>query len=348
MAIRPTDSSISYLHILIFSLVCVTKYTDGDFNRTTLTFGCSLPWDKGWPVGGEIASAVIIAIEEIHRRQLLPGYEIEWIWRDSYCEPRHGMAMAVDMWTSVDLDAIIGDGCSVVCQPVSLLAASWNIPAISWGCISNALSNKANYPTFTRTDGPVSMLGPVYDKLADTFGWQTVGIMTSDDVIWQLAGESVKTELETHGKTVVFRIIASTVQGETLVESRMRDLQETMASLKDLVRVLFIFSYIPDLKNMLVVARNENMLNGKYVFVTHENHNFLINEYPYQTREQTFMTDGLIGVTLKGQSGQEFEDFLQRVIDEFQGSRFDGVPHVPADASIENINSYAGTKPNSH
>ncbi len=124
-------------------------------DNKTLTLGCAIPWTQGWLIGGQISSAVSIAIEEIHRRQLLPGYEIEWIWRDSYCEPRRGMAMVIDMWVSVDhLDGIIGGMCSVVCQPVSLLAAAWNIPVVSPTCSSPTLSDKSTYPTFSRVDGP--------------------------------------------------------------------------------------------------------------------------------------------------------------------------------------------------
>ena len=61
-----------------------------------------------------------------------------------------GFHAAVDAWQSMGgLDAVIGAGCSVVCQPVSLLAAAWNIPIVSYSCSSSSLSNKRTYPTFT-------------------------------------------------------------------------------------------------------------------------------------------------------------------------------------------------------
>ncbi len=107
----------------------------------TLTMALSIPWIQGWPVGIRSGSAIIVDIEEVERRQLLPGYHIDWIWRDSQCDPTIGIPMIVDMWMSVkDLDVIIGDGCSVVCQPASLLAAAWGIPIISWGCLIKQLT----------------------------------------------------------------------------------------------------------------------------------------------------------------------------------------------------------------
>ncbi len=71
------------------------------------------------------------------------------------------MQIAVEMWdsTSGSLDAIIGGGCSVVCEPLSLLAASWNVATVSYGCESNYLSDKSVYPTFTRTVGPATGRG---------------------------------------------------------------------------------------------------------------------------------------------------------------------------------------------
>ena len=76
------------------------------------------------------------------------------------------------MWSEVDdLDAFIGDGCSVVCQPVSLLAAAWRIPVVSFGCTSDSLSDKITYPTFTRVEGTWSILAPVIKDLSGKFGW---------------------------------------------------------------------------------------------------------------------------------------------------------------------------------
>ena len=70
-------------------------------------------------MGPLIGSAFLVGLEEVKRRRLLPGYEIEWVLRDSWCRPRRGMQMVIEIWDEVDdLDAIIGPGCSVVCEPV--------------------------------------------------------------------------------------------------------------------------------------------------------------------------------------------------------------------------------------
>ena len=63
-----------------------------------------------------------------------------------------GFKAAVDAWSEIaDLDGLVVFTCSIVCQPVALLAAAWNIPIVSYLCSSSLLSDKEVYPTFTRT-----------------------------------------------------------------------------------------------------------------------------------------------------------------------------------------------------
>ena len=56
----------------------------------------------------------------------------------------------------------IGGGCSVVCEPVALISAEFNLPHVSWGCTSEALSNKYNYPTFARSVGHVEQTSKLF------------------------------------------------------------------------------------------------------------------------------------------------------------------------------------------
>ena len=71
----------------------------------------------------------------------------------SFCShSKPGFKAAVDAWSEIaDLDGLVGFACSIVCQPVALLAAAWNIPMVSFLCSSSLLSDKEVYPTFTRT-----------------------------------------------------------------------------------------------------------------------------------------------------------------------------------------------------
>ena len=83
-----------------------------------------------------------------------------------------GFKAAVEAWSEfADLDGLVGFGCSIVCQSVGLLAASWNIPIVSFFCASGPLADKDTYPTFTRTCPNMGALLPgAYAATIDAFG----------------------------------------------------------------------------------------------------------------------------------------------------------------------------------
>ena len=89
-----------------------------------------------------------------------------------------------------------------VCQPISLLAAAWGIPVVSWGCASPLLSDKTTYPTFSRVSGPWTALGPMFDSIADIFNWTRVGIITTNEDVMRMLAEATKVEMEGKGKQV--------------------------------------------------------------------------------------------------------------------------------------------------
>ena len=101
-----------------------------------------------------------------------------WIPGKSFFCMFPGVKMAVEAWmTSHDLDGIIGATCSVVCQPVALIAAAWNIPMVSNLCTSGYLSNRNIYPTFTRSVGTQIQNSFTLDALMDAFGYIVVVIV---------------------------------------------------------------------------------------------------------------------------------------------------------------------------
>lgn len=71
------------LVIVLAGVVC-----KGEPTNRTLTLGYLLSWSHEWPAGPYIGSAIVVAIQEVHRRQLLPGYEINWILKDTWCQVR--------------------------------------------------------------------------------------------------------------------------------------------------------------------------------------------------------------------------------------------------------------------
>ncbi len=315
----------------------------GQAANNTFTLAYTLSWNQEWLVGRQIGSAIILGIEEVYRRNILPGYQIEWTWRDSYCQPNQGTKMIVDMWNSMeDLDAIIGDGCSVVCQPAALLAAAWGIPIISWGCTSASLSDKVAYPTFTRVHGTWLNLGPVFYHMSALFEWDTVAIITVPEDIWKLTAEAIRNEMEHNGKTVHYRVIQTTVRGDVLDMDSLEALRETIDDLKTKVHIFFILTYPSDIRNVLLVSMEQGLLNGEYAFVTIETLIALQAERIYRPHIGRSLYNGLLGIVVPTPSGPKYEYFQRRVIQAFDDPHFENEPHLTLNNSIQDVHPYAG------
>ncbi len=327
--------------MVYFSFLGVVSFEEED--NHTLTLGLSIPWEQGWLLGGQIGTAFVLGLKEVEQRQILPGYVIKWIWRDSYCEPRRGMSMVIDMWASVDLDGIIGDGCSSVCQPQALLAAAWNIPVVASPCANPVLANKATYPTFSRSGLNFADMDIVYNGFADMMGWEHICVLTTTDEVWKLTAEAARHALERNGKYVIFHVVETTVRGDQNDINSINALQDLFKTLKSKVKIIFVFSYLPDLENILMTAIEANMFNGEYNIVCgYQWHVDFTLRYPYKSEKERLALEGLIGIAVKSPSGQEYDNFRQQVIDEFQTGVFGDMPHIGPSEHIDSVNVYAG------
>lgn len=158
-----------------------------DENVKEVKIGVLVPMTGYWPIGKTSASAITIAVDKINRDPtLLLGYNMTFLWNDSMCLAAEGLNQAVEFRIS-GVDAIIGDGCDIICEPAAILAASWNLPMISWGCESSKLSEKSIYSTFARTVGSFSKMGGLFMSVLGYFKWKSIGIIASTESIWQLA-----------------------------------------------------------------------------------------------------------------------------------------------------------------
>lgn len=237
-----------------------------------------------------------------------------------------------------------GPGCSVTCQPVSLLAASWGIPIISYSCTSAALSDKSIYPTFTRSEGTWLSRAPVFDKIADTFGWKRIAFITTPEELYTLVARATMTEMTKHGKEVNLNIIRSTMKGTQIDTESMQALREVMISLKTRFHIFIIMTYTDDLRNILITALDEGMLNGRYVFMTNEFSILTGVKQNYRPEVDPIIYNGLMAVGVKRPSGKAYDIFRQAVIDRLQDPVFDGLSRLPPDANLDEVDIYAGKK----
>ena len=313
--------------------------------NNSLKLAYLIPWSRGWKMGPYIGSAFLLGIESVKERQLLPGYEIEWTWSDTQCEPLRGIKMAVETWNKMNgLDGIIGDGCSIICESVSLLASAWGIPMISWGCASPILSDKKMHPTLTRTLGPWSNLAPMFNTIADQFGWNRVGVICDHTDLTRITAEATKKEMESAGKTVFFYIIEQTMNGKVINPVAYKKQKQIVRSMKNLVRVLFIITYAYDARNILISAYDEGMLTEGYAYICMDIA-FLKEPNPtftFRPELGKFLFDGVIIGTPFKPAGKEWDEFARQVIDSFDHPAFEDVEHLPPTAQTSEVESFGG------
>ena len=211
----------------------------GNDTNATVKLAVVIPWTQEWEIGPYMGAAIVLGVESVENRQLLPAtWRLTWDWRDTYCKPRRGLAMAVDLWTHFDTrpSAFIGGGCSVVCEPLALLTAAWNLPCVSFGCTSETLSNKYDYPTFTRSVGTWISLAPMFVKFVEAFGWTRVAIVTTTAPVYQLTANAIKLELERYGHTVFYHTFQMVVDGDTVNSKKLLKQKEIIQDVKSKAR----------------------------------------------------------------------------------------------------------------
>ncbi|XP_078693880.1 atrial natriuretic peptide receptor 2-like isoform X3 [Branchiostoma floridae x Branchiostoma belcheri] len=260
-------------------------------SKKNLTVAVLLPWTGTWPIGQRMGPAAAVAIDDINNNAaLLPDHHLDFVWKDTGCSAREGMDVTMELYEELgeNLRVIIGPGCDAVCGPIGVLAASWNVPIVSWGCASSHLSNKDEYPTFVRTVGPFTKTGGLFVSLLKHFGWTRAAILASTQQVWQTTSHAIKLALEDAGIAVAF--FQSFDPGYVQMTERERAMHhDALETAKQKARILIFCADGGDVREMLLMAADLGIVNGDYVFV-------VIN----------FATDAMLGEnTWMGRDGRD-------------------------------------------
>lgn len=161
-----------------------------------------------WPIGTRIAAAVPMAIHDVmHDSTLLPGYNFTYEIVDSACEPEKGLRGMVNFQA---FDLFIGPGCSVVAEPVALLAKIWNKPIVTYAASSNKFINKDVYSTL----GTITAYARRSERytpqfvlqILKAFNWTIFAILSSSEVEWKTMAGKIRSAVEPSVKVSLFEI----------------------------------------------------------------------------------------------------------------------------------------------
>ena len=84
---------------------------------------------SSWPGGWTIAGALPLAVDRVNSDPtLLPGRNLTYTFRDSACSSSKALQGLADMVLNNDggVDALIGPGCSVACEPTGFVTKGIN------------------------------------------------------------------------------------------------------------------------------------------------------------------------------------------------------------------------------
>ena len=222
-----------------------------------------------WPISK--ANPSVPAAYEIgmtKAKLMLPRYDIQYRIEDTNCNARIGMEAIIKLKEELHgLDGIIGSRCSVVCEPVALLTAAWNIPQVANRCSSMFLSNKRRYPTFTRSAMSILWISQVFLGVLRMFGWKQLSIITLDSLIYKSAAEDLKKLCVEQSMTAKLYTFKTTIIGNVLDQENVDILRLLVKEMKQISRVIGMYMGDDDMRNLLAIAKHEGMLQGDYVFL---------------------------------------------------------------------------------
>lgn len=159
-----------------------------------------------WPIGTRIAVAVPMAIHDVmDDSTLLPGYNITYKIMDSSCEPEKGLRGMVRLEA---VDFFVGPACSVVAEPVALLAKIWNKPIVTYAASSKKFIDKDIYSTLSTITAYARRSERYTPKfvlqILKAFKWTVFAILSSSEIEWKTMADKIRSTVEPSVKVSLF------------------------------------------------------------------------------------------------------------------------------------------------
>ncbi|KAI1292246.1 Guanylate cyclase 32E [Halotydeus destructor] len=170
--------------IAVMLLVYVNLYTQLASSETFLmgylTGSHRLPGNDAYPrLGQTISGAISLAVDEINRFYPLSNqHNLSFIVAETFGDETESIKQTARLWNDGQVSAYIGP--QETCVHEARMAASFNLPMISYFCAHPETSNKQLFPTFARTRPPDSQISKSVAAVLRAFGWRKVALLYSN------------------------------------------------------------------------------------------------------------------------------------------------------------------------
>ncbi|OCT68928.1 hypothetical protein XELAEV_18040236mg [Xenopus laevis] len=203
--------------------------------------------------------AAIYAIEEINKSpNILPNMTLGFHIQDSWANEKKAISSIFSMLTGSNnyvpnyrctqkgiSTAFIGHLLSSVSNAMSQLTGLYGFPQVSYGAVDPTFSDRIRFPYFYRTVPSETARFKVVIQLIKMFGWNWVGIITSNDESYQKNSEDMRNEILKNGICVAYLFKIAENDYRTLVVARQTIIQST-------ANVVILYSRFTILLNMFV------------------------------------------------------------------------------------------------
>ncbi|XP_041363434.1 receptor-type guanylate cyclase Gyc76C-like [Gigantopelta aegis] len=127
--------------------------------------------------GRLISGAITLAVNEINDDLLIPGHRVNMIWADTRANSLLATRYLAEQWRE---GAVAFFGPEESCTVEARVAASFQLPMISYKCADHAVSDKTLYPTFARTYPPAKQVTKSIISLLLHFNWRMYTLVAGD------------------------------------------------------------------------------------------------------------------------------------------------------------------------
>mmetsp|Transcript_11342 Transcript_11342/g.14740 ORF Transcript_11342/g.14740 Transcript_11342/m.14740 type:complete len:850 (-) Transcript_11342:172-2721(-) len=280
-------------------------------NAKDLNIGIMNCWTVGWDGAKGINPAILLAFDALaNETNLLPGYNISWAWMDSSCDAARAVRASLVLESSYNIHGFVGIPCSTACTRAGQIAEFFNIPMVSYYSGSPLLSDKTNFPVVSRVVGPYTKMQPMVRELMDQFGWEHCAILSSNDDLNSPVSERLLDYMTSEGYDVTFYQSFMPVSSELGSGSKISWMSKMKATG---VRVIFMLCYCEDMRDILLAAKDLDMIEGySYtVFGVYSGcHEDLAGLNDGRSEEALELFDGIINLTWYTKITEEYSKFM--------------------------------------
>ncbi|CAH1793794.1 unnamed protein product [Owenia fusiformis] len=150
--------------------------------------------------GKIISGAMTYAVNEINADpSVLPNHSLHFIWNDTGISTLVGTKALTQQWRE---GAVAFFGPEDSCAVEGRVAASWNLPMISYKCADQSVSDKELYPTFARTFPPATQVTKSIIALLLKFNWMRFTIVAGSYPKWQDIAKNLEYIATRHNFTI--------------------------------------------------------------------------------------------------------------------------------------------------